>query len=103
VIENSVIGLRCMIGEGVTIRDSIVMGADYYEQIDGTQDMPVVGVGDGSVIEGAIIDKNCRIGRNVHVANQTGLDNSDEKDPCVIRDGIPVVIKDGLLPDNWTL
>ena len=31
VVENSVIGLRCVIGEKVTIRNSVIMGADYYE------------------------------------------------------------------------
>ena len=67
VIENSIIGLRCMIGGGVTIRDSILMGADYYEgrRIGGewpTAGRPI-GIGAGSVIEGAIVDKNCRIGR----------------------------------------
>ena len=31
VIENSLIGLRCRIGRNVTIRNSIVMGNDFYE------------------------------------------------------------------------
>ena len=107
VIENSVIGLRCMIGEGVTIRNSIIMGADFYEQDDASRpcgpDHPLVGIGDGSVIEGAIVDKNCRIGKNVRVVNDQGIENGDDAEDCVIRDGIPVVVKDAVLRDGWTL
>jgi glucose-1-phosphate adenylyltransferase len=105
VIENSVIGLRCMIGEGVVIRNSIIMGADFYEQDAARQaagpHRPLVGIGDGSVIEGAIVDKNCRIGKNVRVVNERGIDDSEDADDCVIRDGIPVVVKDAVLRDDW--
>ncbi len=103
VIENSVIGLRCVIGENVTIRNSILMGADFYE----TNGLPragetvPIGVGDGSVIDGCILDKNCRIGRNVHINNGANLENSDEHEVCVIRDGVPVVEKGATLPDGW--
>ncbi len=107
VIENSVIGLRCMIGEGVTIRDSIVMGADFYEQNDAQRPCgpahPLVGIGDGTIIQGAIVDKNCRIGKNVRVINEKGIENSEEDGACVIRDGIPVVVKDATLCDGWKL
>ncbi len=107
VIENSVIGLRCMIGEGVTIRDSVIMGADFYERDDARRpcgpDRPLVGIGDGSVIEGAIVDKNCRIGKNVRVVNDKGIENGEDAEDCVVRDGIPVVVKDAVLRDGWTL
>ena len=39
---------------------------------------PPLGIGDGTLIEGAIIDKNCRIGRNVRIVNDRRLDTSDE-------------------------
>jgi glucose-1-phosphate adenylyltransferase len=105
VIENSVIGLRCIIGENVTIRNSILMGADGYEtngQPLGDATVPI-GVGDGSVIENCILDKNCRIGRNVVIRNEANLENSDEHEACVIRDGVPVVEKEATLPDGWKL
>jgi glucose-1-phosphate adenylyltransferase len=100
VIENSVIGLRCIIGNNVTIRNSILMGADAYET-NGDEAVPI-GVGDGSVIENCIIDKNCRIGRNVVIRNEANLENSD-REGCLIRDGIPVVEKGATLPDGWKL
>ena len=46
------------------------------------------------MIEGAIVDKNCRIGSNVHVVNERGIENGKDAADCVIRDGIPVVVKD---------
>ena len=108
VIENSVVGLRCVIGENTVIRDSVLMGADFMETEEelaaaARQSLPPVGIGDGSEILGAILDKNCRIGKNVRIVNASGCDSSDEFDPCVIRDGIPILIKDSTLPDNWKM
>jgi glucose-1-phosphate adenylyltransferase len=108
IIENSVIGLRCIIGEGVTIRNSIIMGADYSETDDELARLvangkPRVGIGAGSLIDGAILDKNARIGRHVQVVNNLGLIDSDEFDPCYVRDGIPIVTKDASLGDGWTM
>ena len=50
VIENSVIGLRCLVGRDVTIRNSILMGNDFYESPDEidhhlSNGMPPLGVG----------------------------------------------------------
>ncbi len=108
VIENSVIGLRCLIGENVTIRDSIIMGSDYFDsdvQIDAhlAKGDPPVGIGTGSKIIGSILDKNCQIGENVVVENVRKIESSDEHSPCIIRDGIPIVMKDGILRDGWTM
>jgi glucose-1-phosphate adenylyltransferase len=108
VVENSIIGLRCIIGEGVTIRDSILMGADYYESDAETaanlaNGRPLVGIGDGAVIQGAILDKNCRVGRNARVLNGHDLKTTSERDDCMVCDGIPVVIKEATLPHGWKL
>src|SRR5262249_14028215 len=71
-VENSVVGLRCRIGKNVTIRNSVIMGADFYETPDQHSanrwaGRPPVGIGDGSIIENAIVDKNCHIGANVEL------------------------------------
>jgi glucose-1-phosphate adenylyltransferase len=106
-IENSIIGLRCVIGENVTIRNSIVMGADEYDAEDRgvprQGESPPLGIGAGSVIEGAILDKNVRVGRNVRIVNAQRVENTEDADECVIRDGIPCVVKDAVLPDGWKL
>ncbi|MBV8128220.1 MAG: glucose-1-phosphate adenylyltransferase [Planctomycetaceae bacterium] len=105
VIENSVIGVRSIIGENVTIRDSYMMGIDYYEQAhqvseNQRQGRPGAGIGAGSVIERAIIDKNARIGRNVRVINDTGIIDSEETSTHVIRDGVTVIPKSAVLRDG---
>lgn len=105
-IENSVIGLRTIIGPNVTIRDSIVMGCDFYESDGGShdrRDVPI-GIGEGSIIQGAIIDKDVSIGKNVTIINETSRqETSLDHASCVIRDGIPIVIKNSILPDGWNL
>jgi glucose-1-phosphate adenylyltransferase len=106
VIENSVIGLRTVIGEGVTIKDSVVMGADFLQsREDRDQDIangtPPVGIGSGSTVSGAILDKNCRIGRNAYVANNRGVETFGEEESLQVREHIPIVIKDGILQDGF--
>ncbi len=103
VIENSVIGLRTNIGDNVTIRNSIIMGADYSEATEGLKPgrLPL-GIGEGSVIEGTILDKNCRIGKNVRITNQAKLENFGEDDALQVRDGIPIVIKDAQIESGFT-
>ena len=107
-IENSVIGLRCHIGENVVIKDSILMGADAYESEQEIQEnaavgIPPMGVGAGTVIEGAIVDKNCRIGSEVRIVCSDK--EAGDYDGCgfAVRDGIPVVEKDATLPNGWHL
>jgi len=98
-----VIGLRCQIGDNVAIRNSIVMGADFYETEGQRHGRVAVGIGDGSVIEGAILDKNCRVGRNVRIVNEAAIENGADAADCVIRDRIPIVVKEATLPDGWKL
>ncbi len=108
VIENSIIGLRCLIGRNVTIRNSILMGNDFYEAPDEiaagkSNGRPPLGVGCGTHIDGAILDKNCRIGCHVRIVNAQRVDSTDET-PCgMIRDGIVVIPKGATLPDHWSM
>lgn len=101
-IENSVIGLRTVIRDGATIKDSVVMGADFIERegsFEGGQ-LPV-GVGPGSVIYGAILDKNCRIGGGVRITNSKGVEDHGEDEPFQVRDGVSIVIKGGQIEDGF--
>jgi glucose-1-phosphate adenylyltransferase len=105
-IENSVIGLRTKICPGVKIKDSIIMGAAYYNSELPTEvdtDIPL-GIGEGTVIEGAIVDLDCRIGKNVRIINSKNRQETNLDHPtCVIRDGIPIIIKKAILNEGWTL
>lgn len=97
-IKNSTIGLRAIIGKSCKITKSVIMGADYYDQ---TQDKgPVkIGIGDGTVIENAIVDKNARIGKNVVIKN---LKNEEEldRDSYFIRDRIVIIPKNAVIKDG---
>jgi glucose-1-phosphate adenylyltransferase len=107
IVENSVIGLRCRIGRNVLIRNSILMGHDFFESPDDgprqLRDAVPLGIGDGSRIDGAIIDKNCRIGRNVRVDNPSGIESTEESPYGMICDRIAVIPKNVTLPDGWSL
>ncbi|MBB73883.1 MAG: glucose-1-phosphate adenylyltransferase [Planctomycetaceae bacterium] len=100
-IENSIIGLRCQIDEGAVVRNSIVMGSDDY-----STDIPEcageIGIGAGAVIEGAILDKNCQIGAQARVVNDTGVEHHDGEG-CLIRERIPIVLKDAVIPSGWKM
>ena len=107
-IENSIVGLRCIIGENTVIKNSIIMGADSYEtdrQLSTDEDLnrPPIGIGRDCQIEGAIIDKNCRIGNGVAIVNMEGISTLPEDCDVSIRESIPVVGKDGVLPDGWRI
>jgi glucose-1-phosphate adenylyltransferase len=89
-ITHSVIGIRSQISTGCTIKDIIMMGSDYYER--GDEGLPI-GIGANCHIEGAILDKNVRIGDNVVIRPfPRGTDIDQEK--WYVRDGIVVIPKD---------
>ena len=100
-LERSVIGVRSIIQSGATIRNSIVMGADYFEQdrpADSTQ--PAIGIGRNCVIDRAIIDKNARIADGV-VITPEGKPTDFDGDNYFIRDGIVIVPKNAVIPAGF--
>ena len=100
-IVRSVVGLRCRIGKNVEIRDSVLMGADFYEEADAKK--TPLSIGDGTIIRGAIVDKNCRIGADVRIEPPAGCEELSVDANSVIRDGIFVVQKGSALSDGWRL
>ena len=103
-IERCVIGVRTIVEPGARLYNSIVMGADYYESSDDRErnenlGQPHIGLGAGTVVHRAIIDKNARIGANVIIANDAGLERG-EGEGYFISDGIVVIPKDAIIPDG---
>ena len=98
-IDRAVIGIRSVIGSGTTIRNSVLMGADYYqtEAWEPNPGLPPLGIGCRCHIEGAIIDKNARIGEGVVITPEGKPDNADGENYC-IRDGVVVVPKGTVIP-----
>lgn len=106
-VADSIIGLRSIVNPGAHLRRVIMMGADYYETMAQIEEnrhlgLPDIGVGDGSVIENAILDKNVRVGRNVVIRNHEATEDK-ETDTYVVRDGIVVVPKGVVIPDNTVI
>jgi glucose-1-phosphate adenylyltransferase len=99
-VENSVIGVRTVMREA-TVRNSLIMGADMITPGD-DDDEPPIGIGQGSVIENAIIDKNVRIGKNVRIVNEAGVKEAEGED-YVIREGLVVIPKGTVLPDDTVI
>jgi glucose-1-phosphate adenylyltransferase len=105
-ITNSIVGLRSRISKGVRIESSFLMGADYYQTLEDMRDdllakKPRVGIGEGTVIKAAIVDKNARIGSNVKLLNEAKVANADAPDGSYfIRDGIIIVPKDAIINDG---
>ena len=91
------IGIRSVIQSGATIRNSIVMGADYFELGLTDSSQPPMGIGKNCVIDRAIIDKNARIGDGVVITPEGKSQNLDA-DNYFIRDGIVVVPKNAVIP-----
>ncbi len=102
-LKHCVLGVRAFVGEGSTLADSIVMGSDYYEtdaQVEGNvaRGRPNLGVGRNCRIEGAIIDKNTRIGDGCVLSAKGKADGTYANGAVIIRDGVLVVPKNAVLP-----
>lgn len=99
-IEMSILGLRSVVEERSTIRETIVMGADFYAGAPNCPpDRPPPGIGKDCKIERAIIDKNVHVGDGVVITPKGKDDNLDGPDGLYfIRDGIVVIPKDTVIP-----
>jgi glucose-1-phosphate adenylyltransferase len=98
-LRNAIIGIRSIIASGVQIEDSILMGADYYEEEarHAPEGGPPIGIGPNTIIRGAIVDKNARIGPDVRIEPFPPGTELFEEDWSV-RDGIVVIPKNVVLP-----
>ena len=106
-IERSLLGVRSRIGRDSVLRETVIIGADRFET-DAERDAnrargrPSFNVGDGCVIERAILDKDCRVGHNVHITNHRNVAREDGKFYS-IREGIVVIPKGAEVPDNTVI
>ena len=105
-IHRCVLGIRSRIENEVVLQDTLVMGADYFESSEERVllrergGIPL-GIGQGSTIKGAIIDKNVRIGNDVTIINKDRVEEADRPDlNFYIRNGIVVVVKNGTIADG---
>lgn len=106
VVDHCVLGLRTRVEEGVVLRDTLLMGADSAES--GRQRTALrakgavpLGIGRGSQVRNAILDKNVRLGHNVQVINKDHVEEADRSElGFTIRSGIVVIEKNTTLADG---
>ena len=106
-IQDSVIGIRSRIEHGSRLEGVLMMGADFYQNLDELQadvnrGYPRIGVGPNCLIRRAIIDKNARIGAGVQIINEAGQTHV-EGDGYFIRDGIVIIPKTGVIPNGTVI
>jgi glucose-1-phosphate adenylyltransferase len=101
-ISNSTVGLRTIIESGSSLNGVICMGADTYEtdvkkQQNAEARIPNLGIGRGTIVNRAIIDKNACIGEGCRI----GVDDMNRPDGDYghyhIVDGIIVIPKNTVL------
>ena len=106
-ISQSLVGIRCLLSPGCRVHRSVLMGADFYETDVSKSDskskgIPLVGVGENTRIESAIIDKNARIGANCVISPEGKPDHFDGEN-YYVREGIAIVPKGAIIPDGTIL
>ena len=100
-LKDSIIGIRSIIGDGVKLKRTYFMGADFYDDPNSKSHIPI-GIGENSVLSNVIADKNVRIGTNVRLTNKDGVDEF-ESDTITIKDGIIIIPKNAIIPDNFEI
>jgi len=106
-VTNSVVGIRARVGKDTVIKNTYIMGCDYYENIEQIQEKnkkgaPILGIGERCIIEDAIIDKNCSIGNDVTIKGGAHLEKVDHP-LYTIKDGIVVVKKGAVIPNGYII
>ena len=106
-IIDSVIGIRSIIERNSTLEGVVCMGADFYETVSQKQEnrakgIPDIGIGCNTHIKRAIIDKNARIGDNCSIGCR-GPVADGETPQYLVSDGIIVIKKNAVIPDNTVI
>lgn len=100
-VTNSILGFRTVVGERSIIRDTYIMGNDFYEAPIPSDRLPEhLTIGRNCLIEKAIIDKHVFVGDNVQLVNKNKLMEYDSDD-LFVRDGIIILKRSARLPDGF--
>ncbi|KAG6551949.1 hypothetical protein Mapa_006566 [Marchantia paleacea] len=102
-IKHSIVGIRSQMASGSALKDTMMLGADYYETdaeraaLIAEGKVPI-GVGANCKISNCIIDKNARIGSNVVIANADNVQEAERASQgYYIRSGIVVILKNSTI------
>jgi glucose-1-phosphate adenylyltransferase len=95
-VSSSVVGVRSLVLSGSRVSNTVLLGADTYEEVGAANGRPAIGVGRDCVLDRVIVDKNARIGDGARLTNERNVEFADG-DGYYIRGGIIVVPKDGVI------
>lgn len=105
-VTHSILGVRSIIGKGSTLRDTILMGNEYYEAPaafdQDKQNQP--SIGKNCLITKAIIDENASIGDDVKLINKDKIlhyDSPKNGPLFFVRDGIIVIPRGVHIPNGF--
>ncbi|KAL4014818.1 hypothetical protein IC575_027036 [Cucumis melo] len=108
-IDHSVVGIRSRINANVHLKDTVMLGADFYET-EGevaallAEGRVPIGIGENTKIKDCIIDKNARIGKNVVIANSEGVQEADRSsEGFYIRSGITIILRNSVINDGFVI
>lgn len=108
-IQHSIVGERSRLDSGVELKDTLMMGADYYQteseiaSLQAEGKIPI-GIGSNTKIRKCIVDKNAKIGKDVIIMNKDGVEEADRpEDGFYIRSGITVIMEKATIKDGMVM
>ncbi|KAI3441290.1 uncharacterized protein J3R85_002562 [Psidium guajava] len=108
-VERSIVGERSRLDSGVELKDTVMMGADYYQTESEIASLLAegkvpIGIGKNTEIRNCIIDKNTKIGKDVTIVNKDGVEEGDRpEDGFYIRSGITVILEKATIEDGTVI
>lgn len=107
-IQHSVIGIRTFIESGSSLDGVVCMGADWYETPEDriqnrAKGIPDIGIGRGTLVKGAIIDKNARIGEGCRIGIDAIERVEGDHGTHHVRDGIIIIPKNAIIPNGTVI
>ncbi|RVX12190.1 Glucose-1-phosphate adenylyltransferase large subunit 1 [Vitis vinifera] len=105
-VKHSIVGERSRLDYGVELKDTLMMGADYYQteseiaSLLAEGNIPI-GIGRNTKIRNCIIDKNAKIGKDAVIVNKDGVQEADRPDDgFYIRSGITIILEKATIKDG---
>uniref|UniRef100_A0A2N9J5S7 Glucose-1-phosphate adenylyltransferase n=1 Tax=Fagus sylvatica TaxID=28930 RepID=A0A2N9J5S7_FAGSY len=108
-VDHSIVGERSRLDYGVELKDTVMMGADYYQTESEIASLLAegkvpIGIGRNTKIRNCIIDKNAKIGKDVIIMNKDGVQEADRsEDGFYIRSGITIIMEKATIEDGFVM
>lgn len=108
-VSGSILGVRSRVEANSIIENTLVMGADEYQdtatrKADCARGIPPIGIGSDCHIRNAIIDKNCRIGNQVRILNKDRVEHAErESEGIWINNGIVIIGRRTTIADETVI